>query len=72
MSFPVLSPEEARRVLAGLPRLSLAHLPTPLDEAPRFAERIGGGLPAVFAYRDDLLPDLSPKAGQGPVEQGQR
>ena len=44
MSFPVLSPEDVRRVLAGLPRLTLAHLPTPLDEAPRFAERIGSAL----------------------------
>jgi hypothetical protein len=43
MSVPVLSPEDVRRALAGLPRLSLAHLPTPLDEAPRFAERIGVG-----------------------------
>lgn len=51
MSFPVLSPEEARRVLAGLPRLCLAHLPTPLDEAPRFAERIGVG--RVLIKRDD-------------------
>jgi 1-aminocyclopropane-1-carboxylate deaminase/D-cysteine desulfhydrase-like pyridoxal-dependent ACC family enzyme len=51
MSFPVLSPEEVRRVLAELPRLSLAHLPTPLDEAPRFAERIGVG--RVLIKRDD-------------------
>jgi 1-aminocyclopropane-1-carboxylate deaminase/D-cysteine desulfhydrase-like pyridoxal-dependent ACC family enzyme len=51
MSFPVLSPEEVRRVLADLPRVSLAHLPTPLDEAPRFAERIGVG--RVLIKRDD-------------------
>lgn len=51
MSFPVLSPEEVRRVLADLPRLHLAHLPTPLDEAPRFAERIGVG--RVLIKRDD-------------------
>jgi 1-aminocyclopropane-1-carboxylate deaminase/D-cysteine desulfhydrase-like pyridoxal-dependent ACC family enzyme len=51
MSFPVLSPEEVRRVLAELPRLHLAHLPTPLDEAPRFAERIGVG--RVLIKRDD-------------------
>lgn len=51
MSVPVLSPEDVRRVLAGLPRLSLAHLPTPLDEAPRFAERIGVG--RVLIKRDD-------------------
>jgi 1-aminocyclopropane-1-carboxylate deaminase/D-cysteine desulfhydrase-like pyridoxal-dependent ACC family enzyme len=51
MSYPVLSPEEVRRVLAGLPRLHLAHLPTPLDDAPRFAERIGVG--RVLIKRDD-------------------
>jgi 1-aminocyclopropane-1-carboxylate deaminase/D-cysteine desulfhydrase-like pyridoxal-dependent ACC family enzyme len=51
MSFPILSPEEVRRVLAELPRLHLAHLPTPLDEAPRFAERIGVG--RVLIKRDD-------------------
>jgi 1-aminocyclopropane-1-carboxylate deaminase/D-cysteine desulfhydrase-like pyridoxal-dependent ACC family enzyme len=51
MSDTVLSPEDVRRVLSGLPRLSLAHLPTPLDEAPRFAERIGVG--RVLIKRDD-------------------
>src|SRR5258708_4892916 len=51
MSVPVLSPEDVRRVLAALPRLSLAHLPTPLDEAPRFAEQIGVG--RVLIKRDD-------------------
>src|SRR3954466_8941333 len=51
MSVPVLSPEDVRRALAPLPRLSLAHLPTPLDEAPRFAERIGVG--RVLIKRDD-------------------
>src|SRR3954451_21284159 len=51
MSVPALSPEDVRRVLAGLPRLPLAHLPTPLDEAPRFADRIGVG--RVLIKRDD-------------------
>lgn len=51
MSVPVLSPEDVRRALADLPRLRLAHLPTPLDEAPRFAERIGVG--RVLIKRDD-------------------
>src|SRR5215467_13152516 len=51
MSVPVLSPEDVRRALAALPRLNLAHLPTPLDEAPRFAERIGVG--RVLIKRDD-------------------
>src|SRR3954464_2679454 len=51
MSVPVLSPEDVRRALAGLPRLNLAHLPTPLDEAPRFAERLGVG--RVLIKSDD-------------------
>src|SRR5262245_31918816 len=51
MTVPVLSPSEARRVLAGLPRLNLAPPPPPLDEAPRFAERIGVG--RVLIKRDD-------------------
>src|ERR1700677_3911068 len=51
MSLPVLSSEEVRRIAARLPRLNLAHLPTPLDEAPRFAERIGVG--RVMIKRDD-------------------
>jgi 1-aminocyclopropane-1-carboxylate deaminase/D-cysteine desulfhydrase-like pyridoxal-dependent ACC family enzyme len=51
MSVPRLSPEEVRRVVAKLPRLDLAHLPTPLDDAPRFAERIG--VRRVLIKRDD-------------------
>jgi 1-aminocyclopropane-1-carboxylate deaminase/D-cysteine desulfhydrase-like pyridoxal-dependent ACC family enzyme len=51
MSVPVLSPEDVRRALEALPRLRLAHLPTPLDEAPRFAERIG--VAHVLIKRDD-------------------
>jgi 1-aminocyclopropane-1-carboxylate deaminase/D-cysteine desulfhydrase-like pyridoxal-dependent ACC family enzyme len=51
MSANVLSVEEVRRALSALPRLSLAHLPTPLDEAPRFARAIGVG--RVLIKRDD-------------------
>jgi D-cysteine desulfhydrase family pyridoxal phosphate-dependent enzyme len=51
MSYPVLTPEELHRCAARLPRLELAHLPTPLDEVPRFADRLGG--PRVFLKRDD-------------------
>jgi 1-aminocyclopropane-1-carboxylate deaminase/D-cysteine desulfhydrase-like pyridoxal-dependent ACC family enzyme len=35
-----------------LPRVRLAHLPTPLEEAPRFADRLGGGV-RVLIKRDD-------------------
>lgn len=51
MKYPVLSPDEVRRCVAKLPRLDLAHLPTPLDDAPRFADRIGVG--RVLIKRDD-------------------
>jgi D-cysteine desulfhydrase/L-cysteate sulfo-lyase len=52
MTGPKLSPAEVRAAAAKLPRVPLAHLPTPLEEAPRFAERIGGGV-RVFVKRDD-------------------
>jgi D-cysteine desulfhydrase len=36
----------------GVPRISLAHLPTPLEELPRFQEALGGG-PRLLIKRDD-------------------
>ena len=51
MTYPTLSPKEVERCVARLPRLDLAHLPTPLEEVPRFAGRLGG--PRVFIKRDD-------------------
>src|SRR5271167_810186 len=51
MSYPILTPEELQRCVAQLPRVNLAHLPTPLDEAPRLAERLGAG--RIFIKRDD-------------------
>jgi D-cysteine desulfhydrase family pyridoxal phosphate-dependent enzyme len=51
MAFPVLTTEELRRTVARLPRVDLAHLPTPLEEVPRFADRIGAA--RVFLKRDD-------------------
>jgi 1-aminocyclopropane-1-carboxylate deaminase/D-cysteine desulfhydrase-like pyridoxal-dependent ACC family enzyme len=51
MSYPVLTPEELRRCAARLPRVDLAHLPTPLEEAPRFADAVGGC--RIFLKRDD-------------------
>jgi 1-aminocyclopropane-1-carboxylate deaminase/D-cysteine desulfhydrase-like pyridoxal-dependent ACC family enzyme len=51
MTQPVLTPEELRRCAERLPRVRLAHLPTPLEEAARFARRLGG--PRVFIKRDD-------------------
>jgi 1-aminocyclopropane-1-carboxylate deaminase/D-cysteine desulfhydrase-like pyridoxal-dependent ACC family enzyme len=51
MTFPVLSPDELRQCVKQLPRLDLAHLPTPLEEIPRFAECLGAA--RVFIKRDD-------------------
>jgi 1-aminocyclopropane-1-carboxylate deaminase/D-cysteine desulfhydrase-like pyridoxal-dependent ACC family enzyme len=49
--YPILTIDELRRVAAKLPRVSLAHLPTPLEEAVRFSRRLEG--PRVFIKRDD-------------------
>lgn len=46
-----LTTEQLRRHVARLPRVSLAHLPTPLEEIPRCARKIGG--PRLFIKRDD-------------------
>jgi len=47
-----ITPADVRAAAARLPRVPLAHLPTPLEEVPRFAARIGGGV-RVFVKRDD-------------------
>jgi D-cysteine desulfhydrase/L-cysteate sulfo-lyase len=47
-----LTPDDVRAVADRLPRVRLAHLPTPLEEVPRFAARVGGGV-RVFVKRDD-------------------
>jgi 1-aminocyclopropane-1-carboxylate deaminase/D-cysteine desulfhydrase-like pyridoxal-dependent ACC family enzyme len=52
MVRPILTPAEVRRAADALPRVRLAHLPTPLEEAPRLAARIGGGV-RIFIKRDD-------------------
>ena len=52
MPGPVLSPAELRARAEKLPRVPLAHLPTPLEEAPRFAAALGGGV-RVFVKRDE-------------------
>jgi len=47
-----LTTSELRAAAAGLPRVALAHLPTPFEEAPRFAAKLGGGV-RIFIKRDD-------------------
>jgi 1-aminocyclopropane-1-carboxylate deaminase/D-cysteine desulfhydrase-like pyridoxal-dependent ACC family enzyme len=44
--------EAVRMAVERMPRVHLAHLPTPLDEAPRLSAALGG--PRVFIKRDDL------------------
>lgn len=44
--------DHARRALAKLPRVVLATAPTPLEETPRLAARLGAG--TLFVKRDDL------------------
>jgi 1-aminocyclopropane-1-carboxylate deaminase/D-cysteine desulfhydrase-like pyridoxal-dependent ACC family enzyme len=51
MTHPILTPDELRHAVARLPRVDLAHLPTPLEEAPRFADRVGSS--RIFIKRDD-------------------
>src|SRR3954466_15535425 len=52
MQYPVLTPAAVRGAADRPPPARLAPLPTPLEEAPRFAEKIGGGV-RVFIKRDD-------------------
>ncbi|MBY0512313.1 MAG: pyridoxal-phosphate dependent enzyme, partial [Gemmataceae bacterium] len=52
MTPAALRPGEIRAAADRLPRVRLAHLPTPLEEAPRLAARLGGGV-RVFVKRDD-------------------
>jgi 1-aminocyclopropane-1-carboxylate deaminase/D-cysteine desulfhydrase-like pyridoxal-dependent ACC family enzyme len=51
MTFPTLSTDQLRQQATRLPRIPLAHLPTPLEEVPRFAKRLEG--PRLFVKRDD-------------------
>ena len=51
MTHAALTTEQLRQAAARLPRVPLAHLPTPLEETERFAQRVGG--PRIFIKRDD-------------------
>ena len=52
LSAPPVTPAVLRERIAQLPRVSLAQLPTPLDEAPRFSAALGG--PRILIKREDL------------------
>jgi 1-aminocyclopropane-1-carboxylate deaminase/D-cysteine desulfhydrase-like pyridoxal-dependent ACC family enzyme len=47
-----LTPAQVRAAAARLSRVPLAHLPTPLEEVPRFAAAVGGGV-RILVKRDD-------------------
>jgi 1-aminocyclopropane-1-carboxylate deaminase/D-cysteine desulfhydrase-like pyridoxal-dependent ACC family enzyme len=51
MTSSPLTTAELRQAAGRLPRVPLAHLPTPLEEVPRFARRLEG--PRIFIKRDD-------------------
>ena len=44
--------EQLRQSILGVPRVRLAHLPTPLEHCPRLARALGG--PDIYMKRDDL------------------
>lgn len=46
-----LTTDQLRQAAARLPRVPLAHLPTPLEEVERFARKLEG--PRIFIKRDD-------------------
>jgi 1-aminocyclopropane-1-carboxylate deaminase/D-cysteine desulfhydrase-like pyridoxal-dependent ACC family enzyme len=52
LTTTMITEEELRSRLATLPRLRMAALPTPLDEAPRLTQALGG--PRILVKREDL------------------
>src|SRR5262245_25645319 len=51
MAVLAMSPAQIRQLVTKLPRIGLAHLPTPLEEVPRFARALRGR--RIFLKRDD-------------------
>ena len=47
-----LSSEQLQEHIDELPRIQIAHLPTPLEEMPRLTERLGG--PNIWVKREDM------------------
>jgi len=52
LSTILITPAMLRERVARMPRVSLAKLPTPLDEAARFSAALGG--PRILIKREDL------------------
>lgn len=49
---PIRAEDTKKMQIGNLPRVKLANLPTPLEEAPRLTEFLGG--PRIWIKRDDL------------------
>ena len=49
---PTMSRQELRAAIAQLPRIPLAAIPTPIQEAPNLTKALGG--PRILVKRDDL------------------
>lgn len=49
-----VSRQEIEHRVGQLPRVRFAHLPTPLEEAPRLREALGPNAPRILIKRDDL------------------
>ena len=49
-----ISRQELLDRVGSLPRVRFAHLPTPLEEAPRLREALGPDAPRILIKRDDL------------------
>src|SRR5690348_10970568 len=47
-----ITAEHLQTLINNVPRVRLAHTPTPLEELPRLAAQLGG--PRLFVKRDDL------------------
>ena len=47
-----LTPHQLQEHIDRLPRMRIAHLPTPLEEMPRLTERLGG--PNIWIKREDM------------------
>ena len=52
MLTSLVTADTLRERIANVPRVSLAKLPTPLDDAPRFSAALGG--PRILIKREDL------------------
>ncbi len=51
---PTLSRSDLLDAVGTLPRVPIAYLPTPLDDAPRLRQAIGPHAPRILVKRDDL------------------